>query len=252
MARWKRRAWVLALLALLAVPGRSGDASPGASGPSAAEHSGGAEKVSYARGWPVAADLAIFEADAVAAKWGGAAFEPLAPHNVSSEIHVLQGIGDPDLECDDETATGDRDEQCEDYLRRGLSPLSASIQIPLENGTVISWHVEAGQCFYEAAEAMRRHHQQTRATQQATGDVVAILIRNEITKLAVLGADESGCRPSPNFQRLSDGRLRSRLSQNVERLISQYAFQGPAHLHTEDEVQGEDRLFAIMKDPTTG
>jgi hypothetical protein len=228
---------------------------------------------------PIAGDLAVDEAEELAAKLGGKAFGPLAQDNVTNEIHVLQGIGEPDLECDHDQAEtwgqdAQRSEEFEKFLKRSLSPLSASVLVPLQNGSLVPWAVKKGQSFREAAEAFKRHHTQDSNPLELVGglarelvtngdfsqaipyyvpaDYHFILIRNEITKLAVLGSSEGGCLSSPNFRRLSRGRLRSRLSPNLERLISQFVFQDRWHLHKDDEVQEQDRLLAVVRDPATG
>ena len=234
---------------------------PPASGTSSADNVDAAG-VWYGGLLPIAAELAVDEAEELAAKLGGKAFGALAQDDVSNEIHVLQGIGEPDLECEhDQAETGgqdaERSEEFEEFLKRGLSPLSASVLVPLPNGSLVPWAVKKGDCFREAAEAFKRHHRQDSDSPHADyhyapADYHFILIRNEITKLAVLGSSEGVCLSSPNFRRLSRGRLRSRLSPNLERLISQFVFQGPLHLHKDNEVQRQDRLLAVMRDPATG
>ena len=137
---------------------------PPASGTSSADNVDAAG-VWYGGLLPIAAELAVDEAEELAAKLGGKAFGVLAQDDVSNEIHVLQGIGEPDLECDhDQAETGgqdaERSEEFQEFLKRQLSPLSASVLVPLQNGSVVPWAVKKGQSFWDAAEAFKRRYRQ--------------------------------------------------------------------------------------------
>ena len=198
-------------------------------------------------GESIPADVAVEEAEHVAAEVGGYAFARQPILSVSGETEVLQGIGETDLECGDTQEDDDDDRAGAHavYLTRGLSPLDVSVAVPLSSGQLVEWQIRKGQSFRETANEFRKHHKEEPHYPARTSgdgehgkgpDYYEQHFRNEATKKAVLG--ESQCLPSPNYKRLAAGRLRSDLSHNVEALLLQYAFQGHPHVLADADVTG--------------
>ena len=90
-------------------------------------------------GESIPADVAVEEAEHVAAEVSGYAFARQPILSVSGETEVLQGIGETDLECGDTQEEDDDDRAGAHavYLTRGLSPLDVSVAVPLSSGQLV-------------------------------------------------------------------------------------------------------------------
>ena len=117
-------------------------------------------------GESIPADVAVEEAEHVAAEVGGYAFARQPILSVSGETEVLQGIGETDLECGDTQEEDDDDRAGAHavYLTRGLSPLDVSVAVPLSSGQLVEWQIRKGQSFRETANEFRKHHKEEPTT----------------------------------------------------------------------------------------
>lgn len=147
---------------------------------------------------PVHADVALEEADDVAAKMGGCAFAPLSDQESSNESWLLQALGDPDLECVSENETNSKTDVSVAALFTAPHKISVDV-VRLDNvgGTkkIVHWTIQKGQSFAEAAQEYCETHEPHRDRDweeqvtlhyrgRATTRVqdVSIIFRNEATR----------------------------------------------------------------------
>ena len=75
---------------------------------------------------------------------GGSSFGPVSLEEVSSEIYVLQGIGDPEVEC------GEEEIDDKEQALLVAAPYDTHVLISFKD-EVVNWKIKKGQHFQEAA-----------------------------------------------------------------------------------------------------
>jgi len=162
-----------------------------------------------------APETAIMEADDVAHSMGGKAFAAIPFSHSTSEIFLLQGVGDPELKCEQE-----EEEEIEELnIETTVNELhSAQVRIELEKalkaaGCGGQQRMDSSLEVCDKSEALRAELAQT----------VTMMEKERETKTK----GESGrCRRAENFEKLEAGRLRAKLVQSVLKLLNYYSYAG--------------------------
>jgi hypothetical protein len=162
-----------------------------------------------------APETAIMEADDVAHSMGGKAFAAIPFSHSTSEIFLLQGVGDPELKCEQE-----EEEEIEELnIETTVNELhSAQVRIELEKalkaaGCGGQQRMDSSLEVCDKSEALRAELAQT----------VTMMEKERETKTK----GESGrCRRAENFEKLEAGRLRAKLVPSVLKLLNYYSYGG--------------------------